>query len=362
MPASGHSTPPPTVLSATALALLRWGERCGVDRGHLLAASGLSAEALEQSDGRVPSARYLALWRVIERATGDADLGLHFAESELIEGEYGVVGFLAMTSPTIGDAVARAVEFQPLIKEHATSQLRHDARGAILQETWCRELTSSSRGSRGPADHALASYMVLGRRWTHGQFAAREVRFSHARPRDTSAYERLFRCPLAFDQPEDALVLGRDALALPLHASQPDLRVYLESLARTALEKRRPGELSDSVREAIQGSLSEAEVGLPRIARRLGLSTRTLQRRLEDQGLVFRDLVDDVRRAEAVTLVRGTDLPLLEVSERLGYSEAKAFRRAFRRWTGVAPADLRRGVRPPRPSPEASFVNQSGGE
>ncbi|APR76733.1 Transcriptional regulator, AraC family protein [Minicystis rosea] len=329
-----------TILASTVRALVRFGERRGLDRSELLTVVGIDEATLDVSDGRVARESYDALWREMDQCLGDPEIGLAHAESDVLDGAYGVVGFLAMTSATAGESIARVVGFHSLLKEDAEVHLLPRGHDLVLEQL---PRAGVAPWSRPVIEHALASWAVLGRRWTGGDFAAKEVRFQHARPRDVSSYERVFGCPVRFDQPVNAIHFPREALALRLSTSQPALATYLESLARAQLQKRTPGDLAATVREAVRDALAEGDVDLPRIARRLGVSTRTLQRRLDVQGLVFRNLVDEVRRHEAIELLEWSNLPLTAVGEKLGYSEAKAFRRAFRRWTGMAPADWRRG-------------------
>jgi AraC-like DNA-binding protein len=330
----------PTVLADLPNALLRYADRQGLDRARVFASAGVDPRALEPREGRVLHADFNALWSAIERQTGDPDLGLSFAASGVGDGEYGVVGFLAMTSPTLGEGLARVVANHPVLKEDAEVALRRDDRRAYFEQ--------GQRGgapwSRAIIDHGFASIVMSSRTWTDGAFAPSEIRFQHRRPQSTGAYERMFGCPVLFEQHTNAIVFDGSALDLALRSSQAELAGYFAGVARAALEKLSPGDLPAAVRVAIRDALPEGDMGLPRIARRLGVGARTLQRRLNDEKLVYRDLVDEVRRAEAVELVRSTDLSIFEISDRLGYSETKAFRRAFRRWTGAAPADARRAI------------------
>jgi AraC-like DNA-binding protein len=310
-------------------------EQRGLDRERLLAATGIDPGALEVRDGRVSLEAFEAFWREVERITADPDVGLALAEAASTGAEYGVVGFLAMTSPTLEDALTRTVAFHSVIKEGIRASLRDEGADLVFEQ-------ASAPGPRAIIEHGLGSITVLARRWTEGAVAPKLVRLRHARPRDTSPHERVFACPVVFDQPENALVFDRDARGLPFHTAQPALASYLEWLARSAFDKLSPGDLAGAVRDAIRMGLSRGDFGLAAAARRLGVSTRTLQRRLTEERLTFKDLVDEVRRTDGLSLVLSTDLQLLEISERLGYSESKAFRRAFHRWTGASPAGLRR--------------------
>ncbi len=329
-----------TVLADLPNALLRYAAHLGLDRARLFASARIDPRALEPRETRVLQADFSALWSAVERETGDPDLGLSFAESGVADGEYGVVGFLAMTSKTLGEGLARVVTMHPVLKEDAEAALRRDDRLVYFEQ---RQRGTAPCG-RSIIDHGFATLVRHARTWTDGAFTPTEIHFQHRRPRDMSAYERAFGCRVLFDQRTNLIVAEASALSLSLRSSQTELAAYFEGVARSMLDRLSPGDLPAAVRSAIRDALPEGDMGLPRIARRLGVGARTLQRRLNEEKLVYRDLVDEVRRTEAVELVRSTDLSIFEISDRLGYSETKAFRRAFRRWTGAAPADARRAL------------------
>jgi AraC-like DNA-binding protein len=179
-----------------------------------------------------------------------------------------------------------------------------------------------------------------------------EVRFQHARPRDVSELERFFACPLHFDQPDNALVLSQEAMELPLITSDPELRKSLAQRAAAQLEclgeprfggatgLGAPDQLAslvEQVRVTVCEDLTLHPPSIQRVARRLAVSTRSLQRRLSESGTSFRDLVDAIRHQQALSFLHA-GVPFDDIAERLGFSETRAFRRAFRRWTGQSPS------------------------
>lgn len=156
----------------------------------------------------------------------------------------------------------------------------------------------------------------------------------------------MFRCPIRFQQPTNAILFDRAVSELPLTTAQPEVARYLEQLAQAKLQALEADDavaqdLVASVRAAVREGAQRGEVNLTTVARAMGLSDRSLQRALAKEGLEFRGIVDDVRWAMAAPLLSGSELSIEEIAERLGYSDAKAFRRAFRRWSGVAPGELR---------------------
>jgi AraC-like DNA-binding protein len=170
-----------------------------------------------------------------------------------------------------------------------------------------------------------------------------EAAFQHPAPANAARYQQVLRCPVHFNQPEVRLVVRRELFDRPLRRPDPGLFQYLEQHAQTLdarLAERRS--LSDQVRERLLGGLREGEPQQVGVARLLGMSERTLQRRLRDEGTTFAALLDDVRAEAARMYLRDPRLAVFEVAFLLGFSEASAFNRAFRRWTGSSPSDFRK--------------------
>lgn len=316
----------------------------GLDPGPILARAGVDPGALASPDGRIAARADDQVWRLIAAELGDADLGIHLSEQSVSVGSFGVVGYLARASATVGDALARAARYHRLIKDDSRVQVAWSERGAALLEA-----PGPERGMwpRAVAEAIMANYLTLARAWTGQRIAPLEVRFQHARPGDTRELERFFGCRLRFGERENGIALSRDALALPFRTSEPALLDYLEAWAGARMAALGDRTLAGQAQRAIGEALAEGEPSIDRVARRLALSPRSLQRRLREQGLSFRGLVDAVRQRRAVELVQ-SGLGLDEVAERLGFAEPRSFRRAFRRWTGLAPSALR-----PEPAGEA---------
>jgi AraC-like DNA-binding protein len=169
----------------------------------------------------------------------------------------------------------------------------------------------------------LASILALARSWTGIHIVPVEVRLSTRRPACVDAHERFFGCPLRFDQQESALVLAPEIAQRPLDTADPALAAYLDALAGV--------DPNDDLRQAVLDAIRSGEVTLHWVARRLSVSTRTLQRRLQDGHTSFRELVDDVRASEAARMLARGDR-VTTIAERLGFAEERSFRRAFARW------------------------------
>jgi AraC-like DNA-binding protein len=129
----------------------------------------------------------------------------------------------------------------------------------------------------------------------------------------------------------------------PLARRDPLARRYLEAHADQMLEAlpAPQPEVVARIREAIMIELATSGADLARVAKHVAMSTRTVQRRLEEHGTSYQDLVDDVRAAMARALLRDRARSIIDVAFELGYADLKGFYRAFRRWTGTTPAEFR---------------------
>jgi AraC-like DNA-binding protein len=169
--------------------------------------------------------------------------------------------------------------------------------------------------------------------------------FQHPAPRDVSEYRRVFGPNLEFGAPTNSLTFQSAVLDLPVRYADPALSDYLRAQALAMLERLpAAGELRQRVRQAVAERLSEAtEIRL--IARRLGVSSRTLQRSLREEGTSFQEIRDEVRRCVSLDLLRERNLSVSEVAALVGFANTSAFRSALRRWTGGSARDARRAAR-----------------
>jgi AraC-like DNA-binding protein len=194
-----------------------------------------------------------------------------------------------------------------------------------------------------PASHELCWALVA--RYTRelaaAPFRVLAVELAHAAPGDVAPYRAWFDAPVVFGAEHTQLVLPAAALAAPLVSSDPAL---LAILARAAdeLALRAPADklLAAQVKRVLHEALRSADAHVDIVAARLGLTSRSLQRRLTDEGTTFAAVREDVRR-ELARRYLTEGLPIADISFLLGFSEPSAFFRAFKRWTGLTPIERR---------------------
>jgi AraC-like DNA-binding protein len=204
-------------------------------------------------------------------------------------------------------------------------------------------LDGSIPRGRDVSEFIVAAWVVVARQATGVDFAPLQVRFRHPRPTSLEAHRRLFRAPIRFGEPVNGLVVRRALLQTPLTRADPGLCAVLDRHVRELLERiPRATALRERVRQLAAQALSTGPPRAATLAHRLHMSRRTLQRQLQGDGTSARELVDTLRRDLAMRYLSDGQVAIAEVAFLLGFSEASAFHRAFRRWSGTTPATYRR--------------------
>ncbi|MGE0789799.1 MAG: AraC family transcriptional regulator ligand-binding domain-containing protein [Sandaracinaceae bacterium] len=281
-------------------------------------------------------------------ATGDPDAMFDRAELALGEpligvvvarrvppGAYGLLEYGMRASATVGEAVAR------LARHYASVSTRVRAELAILDGHSALQFRRDPgvRFSRHWIEMPAAAIA-----WRIGESAGaapllHEVRFAHRGPglAHTARYVDTFGAPVVFGAKEDALVYLDGALETPLTTAAAPVAASVDSELRALAEKDSfPDPFEMRVRGAIASRL-EAGVKLADVARALKMSSRTLQRALGQRGTSWSRELDEARRARAIAAIEGGGDKTAAVAAELGFSDASAFFRAFRRWTGTTP-------------------------
>lgn len=323
--------------------LLDYLTRRGVDRAKLLERVRLSPSLLAQRDQRIAASTYLELLGHGVRLTGDEQLGLHLGEA-VRPGYYGVLGYLIMSCATLADALHRQARYAALVGNLGQVGLDDEPPRAGLEpqvaHSWQPLLAQQQRQL---SEETLAGWVTFGH-WISGlDIPPTEVRFQHPAPADTAEYQRIFRCPVLFEQADNALVFAKRLLATPLGQADAQVRLMLDAYADRLLGEIQQGHsVLDRARLELSRQLPEVGADLQQIAARLALSPRTLQRRLREAGLSFNQLVDETRQQLVLHYLRDPALELTEIAFLVGFSEPGSLARAFRRWTGQSPGEYRR--------------------
>jgi AraC-like DNA-binding protein len=315
-------------------------EERGLDRDEVMAATGITEANISDPDSRVPLIKTWNLWRVLIDRLPDELLGLHVGASVEVR-EFGLVGYVMYYSPTLADALHRLARYSHIVSEAAQFDFKMDERHGWL--TFDNSLRFVEL--RHPVDAAMAMIVRAARDLTETDVVPVEARFPFSSPAELYEYKKFFRAPLEFDRPRSVVILEKEDLARPVKAADETLGKYLDTLAEDVLNNlAEKGTFSDRVRRAVWTELSHGPPNLKSTASALGVSVRTLQRRLREEKTSFVEVVETMRRTLALKLLRDPNLAVYEVAFLLGYSEPSTFYRAFRRWEATSPHEYRRSI------------------
>jgi AraC-like DNA-binding protein len=287
---------------------------------------------------------------IYERAallSGDDAFGLHVGESArpVIRD---VIDYAVMCRPTIALAFRELGPLVPGLYPEAEIKLEVEGGTAVFSY---RMAPQEARAQRHRCEALVTTIMKIAERAVGHTEAPRSVAFQHARPRDTSEHERIFRAPVHFDWPATEIRFDARLLDAPVVTADPNLSAVLDRHMRDLLARLPTGaRFADRVRRALLEVFRAGPPSLEQLAKRLGVSERTLQRRLSEESTTLQLITDEVRHELSLEYLRDRTLSVGDVGQRLGYSSLAAFSRAFRRWRGVSPAAHRRetGSIPPR--------------
>lgn len=326
------------------LYLTQLADGWGVDSSAWFAGLGLSRAQIADPALRV-SYRQAALF--VHRAlaalatAGVSDAGLRIGREGTIGG-FGLLGLAMMTSRSFGEAMLAGITYHKIcgclldlalepVEPHAVAMVALPLfDDASLLPFFCEELFASS--------------IMIARELVGAELHPLRVELAYPRPRHADAYAPLFGCELRFDAPRCRLLLDTQWLAHPLPGYNP--LSSQQALALCAQQRTPDGgephqEIVAAVERLLRGRLRQQPT-LNDVARTLNLSERSLRRRLTESGRVFREIHDRVRAERALQLLHGGELSVAEIGGEVGFSDPREFRRAFKRWTGMAPQQARR--------------------
>lgn len=311
-------------------------QRLGVERDVLLVSAGIAADALAAD--RWPIDYITRLWHAAERCTGDPGLGLK-AGAGVIPASFSVVGFALQSAATLREAFAMVQKYQPLISDGGRFQML-----AGTATTWL--VYHPRQGELAFSPHqieaVLAAVVTFGGWVTGAPLRPQQVQFSQTRLGPLKGYREVFGCPVDFEQAFSGVLVDNEVFDNPLPQADPQLAKMHEQYTSARLADLAMNQVSaDDLRQWLVARMGPQLPRRIQAAQTLGMSERTLARRLREQGHTFEGLVDDVRREMALQAVAAPERALADIALALGFAETSTFYRAFQRWTGMAPGRWR---------------------
>lgn len=331
-------------MSSYATSLTSWSaaikaclDERGLDSLTLFEQAGLDPALLSDSSARYPLAATSRLWQLAIERSGDEALGLAVA-SHVRQTTFHALGYAVMASPSLLEAFTRMLRYFRIVTDAGELSFEETPQGY-------RYRMSPLPGSQQPADAALDAFMAVVVRSCRAlagrDFAPLSVSFRRPEPVSSQPWQRCFRAPVQFAQPQTEMLLSRESLQAPLPWGNAELAQHNDEILTRLLAQQQRESLPARVQGLIAAALKDGEPAQDKIAQQLNLSLRQLQRKLKDEGSSFRQILDSTRQELACRYLREADYSISEITWLLGFSETSSFLRAFKRWQGSTPNQWR---------------------
>src|SRR6516225_3514857 len=311
-------------------------QELGLSPEAVLRQAGLPMGLFNQEKILVSTEEFFALHQGIADASSDPEFGLKLGTLERVE-HYDPTKIIALSARSFRDAVERLSRYKQLT---CPEELRLVERGneSAVQFVW---ILAHEKEPPLLVDVCFAWIVGIGHRGTGRPLNPKRVELQRA-PAHREMYEAHFRCPVKFKSNQNALIFSSPDMELPFVTYNADLLAAVAPQLEAELKEQLAQKtFSEQAKGILKRLLAGERPGIDDLARELHLSTRTLQRRLTEQGITFQRLLEEARRELAHHYLLYSSRELNETAYLLGYEDANSFFRAFHHWEGTSPGQWR---------------------
>jgi AraC-like DNA-binding protein len=302
----------------------------------VLREAGVSVASFVDPATRIPMSLGRILLATSLQKSGDPALGLHAGECIEIA-DFAPIDQMTRHCATLRDAILQASRYSKLMDEGVETDLLEVGSRATV-----RLLNSDPNRHPVVSEFQVSSTIKRLGFFIHRRLEPLEIHLRHEVATNVAEYERVFRAPVRLSSEHNAVVFSRATLDVRAAHPNPNLLpLFDEQAQRLMAQLTRDASFSQKIRKLLEQGLEDGKVGMADIAEQVKLSEATLRRRLLEERTTHKELLDQVRREQALTRVQARRSSLGEISFRLGFSSPSAFARAFRRWAGVSPVEYR---------------------
>ncbi len=306
----------------------------GYDAESIFLEEGISREMILKSGVRITQARVDSLWSKVNELIDDPCFGLRGAKF-WHPSHLHALGYAWLASGTLREALNRAARFAHIISEDREHWLEDTAKGLAA---------TLSHSLKLPAHMDMSmSILMSACRLNYGaDLNPVDVHFIHSKPACAEEYYSYFNAPVKFNADSDSLTLPADAVDRRLPIGNPQLAKLSDQYIISYLAELDKNNIVQRVKGAIIDMLPSGGVSGEKVAQRLNMSIRSLQRKLQSAHTTFGTLLDDARQEIAEHYIHDSTISLTEIAFILGYSEYSSFWRAYKRWTKTSPSEIRK--------------------
>ena len=334
-----------TIAAGFVKAFIEFSVEKGANRTQLLNSAGISDEALQNVENRIPLSNYLSLVEEAKVHCREPALALQFGETPLAA-EMSIVYLICRSVRTVQEALEQINRYSQLafdadgLDESQGYVIKHDNGGA-----WIELTQSVYKKYPQLVESALARIVSGASEYFRGKPFALEVHLTHPPCDYISEYQRIFKVPVMFNSQRNAVLVEPAFLSYEISPHSDYVFGILSKHAEAMLTQLKKNKsMRGRVESILIPILHKGSIEMSNVADELNLTTQTLYRRLKDEGVNFEQLVDQLKHKMALHYLGERQVSIKEATYLLGFSEPSAFSRAFKRWTGVSPKQKQEGL------------------
>jgi AraC-like DNA-binding protein len=313
----------------------------GIEPVPLLREAGIEPSLLDDASVRVPLPLYDRFQQAALEHTGDEAFGLHMGEHGSLS-SFSTLGHMVAQCRTIREAIDIALQYYRLVADLAAAPTVVD-RGSEVWFQYEYLRSPDPRIDRLRSEFGLTRILSIARLLLGDDAVPRETWFEHEAPPHADEYRRVFRGTERFGMTSTGFLVSRVLLERTQRYHDEGILDALRAQADRSLERLETAEgIAQRVRRLLVREHGKLRPEMDEVARGLGISARTLRRKLAAEGVGFAQLTEEALREVACTILKDSRRSLQEAAYELGFSDASSFHRAFKRWTGVTPSEYRR--------------------
>jgi len=298
---------------------------------------GIELKDFGNPDTRIPHDVVMHALAECVRVAGDPLLGMRAGE-QFDQADFDLLEYTARSMSNFGEAMTVIARYLRVMSEATEARIIVDGDTA----TWRLRTTDGVAQPPAANDFSVVSSIAFSQRNTSVYVPPREIWVMHERPDYAAEYERRYQAPVRFGAPYNALVMNRSRLDVPMRYGSPDMAAAFEAHIRRVFDKLENHDgLPGRVRWEVSEQFRAGSASMEKTAKKLAMGVTTLRRKLEEEGTTFSNIVDDLRKELAERHLAASHISVSEVAFLLGFSDVRAFGRAFRRWTGQSPTEFR---------------------
>lgn len=312
----------------------------GADKQQLAEAAGFTVEELDDGERWVQLPQAQLVWAKAVEFTQQAQLGLLIGRSSNPH-VIGLLGYLMESCPDMGQAFELLTRFNPLFGNMFS--YHHEKRKSgfsVIYEPHPEWWAHHPQTARQAIETSMSRTLSIIHRFTGKRIWPQRATFKYPAPKHLGIYQDVLKTQLNFSAAENRLDFDHNLVQLPVASHNFTLYQDFRALAEmklTQIQRTHTVSSTERVKRILLSALDQQLPSIDQTADQLQCSTRTLQRRLREEGTSFQSILEEIRRDLAIRFIQKKENKLAEIATFLGYSDPRVFRRAFKRWTGFTP-------------------------